>query len=398
MTNGSNEKLDRRGFMIGSMATVGGATTLLATSTQAQTATTSASTTATATKGTVFTGDVIDGKRVISALDVSDLEPGKKHSFYFQGVGMPTGQNWYVAVMVAKGASPGKRLGLISGVHGDEMSPIHMIQSVMNALDPAAMSGTVIAVFDVSRPAVESMARRWPNSGRGIDLIDINRLFPGNENAPDAPTRHAGLVFNRLLKPNLDYGLDFHTAATGMDATAFHLARMDLPEVRVMAELYPIDQIFDNAAYPGLLANALIDAGIPALTPEIGRPRILDHEMIGLFVEGTMNVIKHHGILSGPMGRTGKDSGVLVADAMFPVIATHGGFVELLVELNQAVKAGQKLAIQRNPFGEIVAEYTAPRDGEIGARRTDATAEPGTPILFALFDSATPSGGDVIVE
>ncbi len=188
------------------------------------------------------------------------------------------------------------------------------------------------------------------------------------------------------------------TAATGMDATAFHLARMDLPEVRVMAELYPIDQIFDNAAYPGLLANALIDAGIPALTPEIGRPRILDHEMIGLFVEGTMNVIKHHGILSGPMGRTGKDSGVLVADAMFPVIATHGGFVELLVELKQAVKAGQKLAIQRNTFGEIVAEYTAPRDGEIGARRTDATAEPGTPILFALFDSATPSGGDVIVE
>jgi uncharacterized protein len=52
--------------------------------------------------------------------------------------------------------------------------------------------------------------------------------------------------------------------------TACHIARMDLPEVRAMAELFPIDQIFDNPAYPGILANAFIDAGIPAFTPEIG--------------------------------------------------------------------------------------------------------------------------------
>jgi hypothetical protein len=31
---------------------------------------------------------------------------------------------------------------------------------------------------------------------------------------------------------------------------------MELPEVRAMAELFPIDQIFDNPAYPTLLANA----------------------------------------------------------------------------------------------------------------------------------------------
>ncbi len=69
---------------------------------------------------------------------------------------------------------------------------MHTVQSVMRQLEPAGMSGTVLAVFGVSRPAIEGMERRWPSSGRGIDLIDINRLFPGNENAPDAPSRHAG--------------------------------------------------------------------------------------------------------------------------------------------------------------------------------------------------------------
>ncbi|GAA2876955.1 hypothetical protein GGQ99_000210 [Aminobacter niigataensis] len=398
MTIGNDQSVDRRGFMIGSVATVGAAAALVTGTAQAQSGSTSAGLSAADGKGTVFTGDTIGGKPVISSLDVADLEPGKKHSFYFQGVQMPTGQHWYVSVIVAKGSGSGKRLGLISGVHGDEMSPVHTVQTVMNGLDPTSMSGTVIAVFDVSRPALEGMARRWPSSGRGIDLVDINRQFPGDENAPDAPSRHAGLLFNRLLRSNLDYAIDFHTAATGMDMTAFHLARMDLPEVRAMAELYPIDQIFDNAAEPGLLANALIDAGIPAFTPEIGRPRILDHDMIALFVEGTTNVLKHHGIVSGPIGRTSKDSNVFVADGMMPIIATHGGFVELLVGLNEAVQAGQKLAVQRNTFGEIVAEYNAPRSGEVGARRTDATAEPGTPIVFMIFDSASPVGGDALVE
>lgn len=397
MTTERPENLDRRDFMIVSAATVSAAMALKAEQAQAQPAAAPAQVSPAGKSGTVYTGDVIDGKRVISALDVSDLAPGK-HSFYFQGVQMPTGQHWYVSVMVAKGAAPGKRVGLISGIHGDEMSPIHTIQSVMRQLDTTKMSGTVLAVFDVSRPALEGMARRWPNSGRGVDLIDINRLFPGNEDAPDAPKRHAGLVFNRLLRANLDYGIDFHTAATGMDMTAFHLARMDQPEVKAMAELYPIEQIFDNPAYPGLLANALIAAGIPAFTPEIGRPRVLDHDMIALFVEGTMNVLKHHGIIAGAPGRTGKDSNVFVGDGMFAVVTTHGGFVELLVKLNEPVEAGQKVAIQRNTFGEVVAEYAAPRSGRVGARRTDATAEAGMPIVFMIFDSAQPVGDDTIVE
>jgi len=394
MTSDQTDGLDRRDFMmIASLGVVGTAAALMATPALAQAPAQSPD----ATSGTVFTGDIISGKQVISTLDIDSLEPGR-HSFYFQGVQMPTGQHWYVSVSVIKGEKPGKRVGLISGVHGDEMSPIHTIQTVLGQLDPAEMSGSVLAVFDLSRPAVEDMARRWHNSGRGIDLIDMNRLFPGNENAPDAPVRHAGLVFNRLLRNNLDYAIDFHTAATGMDATAFHLARMDLPEVRAMAELYPIDHIFDNIAYPGILPNALIDAGIPAFTPEIGRPRIFDHEMIPLFVEGTMNVLKYHGLVAGPIGRTGKDSGVLIGDAMSPVITTHGGFVELLVELNEAVEAGQKVAIQRNTFGEVVAEYTATHSGEVLARRTDATCEAGTVILSFLFDSTISAGGDMIVE
>jgi hypothetical protein len=386
MPNGRKDGLDRRDFMILALGSVGATAAVSINADAANATVSSAGSPRGGQQGTVYTGDVIQGKKVISALDVNDLEAGK-HLFYFQGVQMPTGQHWYVSVIVVKGAKEGKRIALISGVHGDEISSVHTIQTVMSQLDPAKMSGSVVAVPDVSRPALESMARRWPNSGRGIDLIDINREWPGNENGASAPSRHAGLLFNRLFKPNVDYAIDFHTAATGMSITAFHLARMDLPEVRAMAELFPIDQIFDNPAYPTLLANAFIDAGIPAFTPEIGAARILDHAMILWFVEGTMNVLKHHGIIDGPMGRTGRDTNIFIANSGHTLLATHGGFVEILVKLNQKVEVGQKVAIQRDTFGEVVAEYSSAVAGEVSGYRTDATAEPGTPLVFVFYNA-----------
>jgi len=283
-------------------------------------------------------------------------------------------------------------------VHGDEMSSIHTVQTVMNQLDPAQMSGTVMAVTDISRPAIEGMQRRWPNFGRGNDLIDMNREWPGNENGATAPSRHAGLLFNRLLRPNADAAIDFHTGTTGFDVTAFNIADMGVPEIKAMVDLYPVGQIFDNPVYPGVLHNAFVDADIPSFTPEIGAARVLDLEMISLFVEGTMNVLKHHGIIAGPMGRTGKDSDVFTGNSAFPILATQGGIVEHLVKLNDKVEAGQKVAIQRNSFGEVVAEYTSGVDGEITGLRSDAMSEPGNPLTFIPFHKTAPEGVEAYPE
>jgi predicted deacylase len=391
MSDKTVKGIDRRDLLMASIVTVGAAAAIAANAGSAKAASTPSS-------GTVYPGDVIDGKKVVTSLDVNDLEPGKKHFLYFQGVEAPTGHYWYVSVTVAKGAKPGKRGVLTSGVHGDEMSSIHTVQTVMNQLDPAQMSGTVMAVTDISRPALESMQRRWPNAGRGMDLVDGNRVWPGNENDVTATSRHAGLLFNRLLRPNADFAIDFHTGTTGFEVTAFNIAEMDVPEIKAMAELYPIGQIFDNPTYPNVLHNAFNAAGIPSFCPEIGAARHLDLEMIALFVEGTMNVLKHHGIVAGPMGRTGKDVTVFIGNNAFPILATAGGIVEHLVKLNDKVEAGQKVAIQRNSFGEVVAEYTSGVAGEITGQRSDVMSEPGNPLVFVLFQKAAPEGGEVYPE
>src|SRR5262245_1945535 len=122
IANEDGEGLDRRDSMLATVATVGASAALVAGAGAADAQATAVS--PSSGSRTVYTGDLIRGKKVVSALDVNDLEAGQKHRLYFQGVEAPTGQHWYVSVTVAKGTKPGKRVVLTSGVHGDEMSSI----------------------------------------------------------------------------------------------------------------------------------------------------------------------------------------------------------------------------------------------------------------------------------
>ena len=76
MPDKSAKGIDRRDLIMASVATVGAAaaTAVNASAANAQGA---APPPANPASGTVYTGDVIEGKKVVSALDVNDLEPGK---------------------------------------------------------------------------------------------------------------------------------------------------------------------------------------------------------------------------------------------------------------------------------------------------------------------------------
>jgi predicted deacylase len=336
-------------------------------------------------KQTVYTGDVLQGVPVISQLDLNDLEAGKTHRFFFQGVQMGTGQHWYVPVVVAKGRQAGKRIALTAGVHGDELSPVNTAHQVMASLDPTQMAGTVMAVFDLSRPAKEYIRRKWPIGQKGGSLIDLNRVWPGDEMGEDAPTRHAGLLWNRLFQPNVDIALDYHTASTGGDFTMFIFADFRNPEIRQIAELFPVEQIKNDPGESGSLEMAFVGAGIPVMTIEIGGPRIFDARKIAMAVEGSMNVLKHYKVIAGSIDRTSKEAGTFFGDSFETIRSATGGYLEMLVDLRDKVTPGQKVAIQRNSFGDVVAEYTVSVAGEVATIARDALSEPGSRIIQILY-------------
>ncbi len=342
---------------------------------------------------TVYTGDVLQGIPVISQLNVSDLEPGKQHRFFFQGVQMGTGQHWYVPIVVAKGVREGTRLALITGVHGDEVSPINAVQQIMAMLNPTEMAGTAIAAYGLARPAIEYTQSHWLSAQSGGLWFDFNRVWPGDEMGSDAPTRHAGLLWNRLLKNNVDVAIDYHTVSTGSDFTMFIYADLRQPEIRQLAELFPVEQIKNDAGLQGTLETSLVEAGIPAFTVEIGSPRIFDLQKIAITIEGSLNVLRYYRMIDGAIGRTARDAGTFFGDEFETIRSVAGGFLEMLVDVKARVIPGQKVAIQRNAFGDIVAEYRASVTGEVATISRDALSEPGSRVMQILYDSACQNTG-----
>jgi hypothetical protein len=335
---------------------------------------------------TVYTGDTIDGKKVISQLDLNDLAPGQIHKFLFQGVEMGTGQHWYVPVMVAKGVNDGKRLLLVSGVHGDELNPIGVVQKVFAELDPSKLSGAVIGVIGSSRPGVEHTTRGWLWMDLGHSQINPNRTWPGNENG-NTVQRHSWLLMNRLIKGNADIGVDIHTGGNGIDFALFSFTDGKDKEALQLSKLFPIDQIYLHQGTGGSLAAALVAAGIPGFTLELGGPRSFDQDMINAGVKGVENVFSHYEMQDRPLGQTATDRNALIGNQLVDMFAEDSGFTEVFVELNETVTKGQKVAIQKNAFGETVHEYFAEAGGRVAIIGTDAVRERGVDVVSILTNS-----------
>lgn len=341
-----------------------------------------------ASAATVYTGDIIQGARVISQLDLTDLAPGKMHRLMFRGAETSTGQYWYVPVLVAKGAKPGKRILFIGGNHGDELNPIAAVQATFATLDPTQMNGTAIALIGPSRQGVENISRTWSINELGGAQINPNRSWPGREDG-NTVERHCWLIFNKLIKGNVDIGIDHHTGGTGIDFSRFVFAYADDPESLKLGGLFPVDQIMRDPGLQGTLEYSLVQAGIPAVTTELGGPRGFVADMVKLGVDGNANVLAYYGVLPGPLGKTAADMGAFVGDDLETVSAVAGGFVTLFVKVNDIVTKGQKIAVQRNGFGDIVQEYQSPADGRVAIVGTDAATDRGTEIATILVKRAS---------
>ena len=334
---------------------------------------------------TVYTGDTIQGVPVISQLDVADLATGKTHRFMFRTAETSIGQYWYVPVMVAKGAKPGKRVLIVAGVHGDELNPVAAVQETFALLDPAKMIGDAIGIMGASPPSLQNITRTWTINDLGGAQINPNRTWPGREDG-NTVERHSWLITNKLIKGNVDAAIDHHTGGTGTDFAKFIFVYGESPESIKLAKLFPTEQIMLDPGYPGTLEYSLVKSGIPAVTTELGGARKFVPEMIKMGVDGNMNVLGHYGVIAAPMRPTSADTNVFIGNDLESVRGVAGGFVTMLVKLNDAVKKGQRVAIQRNSFGDVVHEYLAPADGRVAIIGSDAASERGSEIMTLLVN------------
>ena len=137
---------------------------------------------------TVGTATAVTGQTVTGFIEVS--------------AGSDVGTN--IPVAVIRGPKPGPILALVAGAHGTEYASIIALEGLIQELNPAEISGTVIIVPLVN---IASFEQKVPHVNP-VDGKSMNRFYPGNPNGTQ--TERASWAMTKQVVEKSDYLIDLH--------------------------------------------------------------------------------------------------------------------------------------------------------------------------------------------
>src|SRR5690606_37064456 len=140
-----------------------------------------------------------------------DLERPGKQIGYFCVPQSPHDDAWgavQVPLAVVKNGT-GPTVLIEAGNHGDEYEGPIALGEFLREIDPADVSGRIIAIPAVNIRAVEAGTRTSP-----VDGLNFNRSFPGDFNG--TLTSQIAAYVNDCLFPIADYFLDLHSGGSSL--------------------------------------------------------------------------------------------------------------------------------------------------------------------------------------
>lgn len=280
-------------------------------------------------------------------------------------------------VAITHGAEPGPVLGVTAGIHGGEYVPMVAVRQFIRDLDPARMSGTVVACLQSSPVAFQQRAA-FINP---LDGQNLNRTFPGD--ASGGPTaRLAAWLFENLLT-RADYYVDCHCG--------------DLPEVldsfagvspgpdgvvseraRALADCFDVGSLIVDHLQGSTIYQAA-QVGVAAALVEVGGQGRWTQAEADVQRQGLLRAAALAGILPGHQGRPHLPLFEEAAD----VRTERGGLWFPEVTVGASVEPGTRLGRLEDPFGDEVEEILAPVAGVLTYGLGSLAAAPGD-LLAAL--------------
>jgi predicted deacylase len=247
-----------------------------------------------------------------------------------------------VSTLTIRGAAPGPHVGVSAMVHGDEIEGALILRELWRTIDPATLSGT-LTLMPVANPlALDAISRNTP-----LDMLDMNRLFPG---APDGwlSEQMAFAIGNEFLA-HLDFYVDIHAGGTFPWVDYCYVVNDEAFSRAFLSELlYQPAQI-----YAGTTATFTSARGIPTTVVEIGGGYHDQATHIRNGVQGVLNMLRHAGALPGPVEPRPRQTLLRTIKVMRP---RHGGLCVPVRPLRPGT-----LLDGHVPLAEIVSPHTFER-------------------------------------
>jgi uncharacterized protein len=272
-----------------------------------------------------------------------------------------------IAVVVASGAKAGPVLALVSGAHGTEYASIIALEKVIERIDPAQLSGTVIIVPLVN---VQSFERKVPHVNP-VDNKSMNRFYPGNMSGTQ--TDRALYMMTKEVVDKCNYLIDLHGGDLDESLRPYSYwpltgnAQQDAV-TKQMALAFGLDTIIIAADRPKdpaasrYLDNTANTRGKPAIAAEAGYAGTVDTDDVEALVNGCFNVMRYLKMLPGTA--TVVENPVWI-DNVQTVASDQNGIFYPLVKRGSYVAQGAKLGYVTDYADKMLFEARAPVAGVV---------------------------------
>ena len=253
-----------------------------------------------------------------------------------------------------------KRISIVTGTHGDELEGQYVCYELQRRLraHPEHLAG-IVDIYPALNPlGVDSITRGVP----GFDL-DMNRIFPGNEDGAMAEYAAAKITQDIL---GSDLCIDVH---------ASNIFLREIPQVRVSQStaraLLPYavqlncDFIWVHASATVLestLAHTLNALGVNTLVVEMGVGMRITREYGDQLLEGIFHVMHSLGIWTGEAPEVRKPIVSTDGKVSFINAEALGMFVPRVTHWED-VHAGEVIGDLINPLSGEGTEVKSPCDG-----------------------------------
>ena len=348
--------------------------------------------------------------------DVSAI-PGSVQYGRWDAFTFPTGHTEFLPLIVAQGAAPGPCLWLTAGIHGPEHAGPAVIYELLTPALVAALRGTIVAVPLLAPAGIRTMSRTPYHERKNPNRLWPSRRPASGESAPPSPLEQAYAGLFAVIAETADFLIDYHNYTVGALSFAFQDPVLYEPGVdeeaaraaaaalvaRQAAMLrayghtiirdFALDDYLAQELHRSTSAAAMLLAGIPAFTAELGVGEVPDSAMIRAGVAGTRNVLRWAGMLDGDPETI---SGIRVVEPGYAVRrvraprVTQACVALFRVDSGDFVQTGDVVAELCDAWGRPLGTAVAPEDGFVISRSKGIFFLAGDPLLSLAVRDDSP--------
>jgi predicted deacylase len=272
-----------------------------------------------------------------------------------------------IPVAVVHGRRPGPVLALVAGAHGTEYSSIVALERLIDRLEPAEVSGTVIIVPLVNLASFEQRVAHV----NPVDGKNMNRFYPGNMTGTQ--TERASAVITKEVVEQCDHLVDLHGGDTdeSLRPYSYWTVTGNAAQDRVahdMALAFGLDHIIISTDRPKdpaasrYLENTATTRGKPSLTAEAGHAGTVETDDVNALVDGCENVMRYLKMMPGeaklvehPVWLDGTQSVTSEAGGMFYPLVKRGSYAAEGMAIGYVTDyVGRKILDVRAPVSGVV--------------------------------------------